>query len=99
MDLWGRVDFELGQIHPVERHWYLAVLGVEPARQGEGLGGLLLAELHRVVARGDPAPIYLESERPASIRFYQRRGYLERGVREVLGVRCVALGRGFPDTR
>jgi GNAT superfamily N-acetyltransferase len=47
--------------HPQDRsHWYLFILGTEPAAQGRGLGSALLAQmLARVDADGMPA--YLES--------------------------------------
>ena len=96
MDQWGRVNFELGQLHPDSPHWYLAVLGIEPGLQGRGLGGRLLAELDRVVATR-PAPIYLESDREQSVQFYRARGFEDRDERLVFGVRCVCLGRGFAD--
>jgi GNAT superfamily N-acetyltransferase len=96
MDQWGRASRELEELHPQEAHWYLAVLGVEPALHGQGLGAALLAELHQLVAER-PAPIYLECDDPRSVGFYQSQGYSERSVREVNGVRCVCLGRGFAD--
>ena len=51
---------ETEKLHPKEPHWYLAVIGVEPDRQGEGLGGKLLAA---VVGRLDETgvPAYLET--------------------------------------
>jgi hypothetical protein len=96
MDQWGRASRALAELHPREAHWYLAVLGVEPTLHGKGLGAALLAELHRLAA-ASPAPIYLESDHPRSVGFYRRLGYSERCVREVNGVRCVCLGRGFAD--
>ena len=46
--------------HPRELHWYLAVLGTEPASQGKGIGSALIAP---VLARCDEdgVPAYLES--------------------------------------
>ena len=45
---------ETEKLHPKAPHWYLAVIGVEPARQGEGLGGKLLsAVLDGVALPGD----------------------------------------------
>ena len=54
--------------------WYLWGLGVEPARQGRGLGGALLGP---VLARADTAgtPCYLETFNPASVPFYRRHGF------------------------
>lgn len=66
-------------VHPVESHWYLAVLGTEPARQGEGIGSALLAP---VLARCDRdwVPAYLESSKESNIAFYQRLGFEVTGT-------------------
>jgi ribosomal protein S18 acetylase RimI-like enzyme len=55
-------------------HWYLWGLGVEPARQGQGLGGALL---RTVLARADAAgsSCYLETFNPASVPFYRAHGF------------------------
>ncbi|MBI5297263.1 MAG: GNAT family N-acetyltransferase [Chloroflexi bacterium] len=57
-----------------EPHWYLFQLGVDPARQGGGLGGLLLSP---VLARADAMsmPCYLETNNPRAVRFYQKLGF------------------------
>lgn len=98
MDRWGQVAADLGAYHPVEPHWYLAILGVEPELQGQRLGTRLLAELLQLAARS-PAPVYLESDQPESVRFYRARGLLERATPAVLGVPCWCLGVGFADAR
>jgi ribosomal protein S18 acetylase RimI-like enzyme len=66
-------------------HWYLIVLGVEPAHQGQGIGGRLLQP---VLARADAAglPCYLETETAAALRFYQRHGFAVLAERDVPGV-------------
>ncbi len=55
-------------------HWYLFLLGIDPASQGRGLGGLLLQP---VLARADVAhlPCYLETNNPSAVRFYQKHGF------------------------
>ena len=72
-----RVLVGLGQVesrHPDERHLYLAVLGVDPDRQGEGLGsqvirpGLDLCDQERL-------PAYLETGKERNLAFYGRHGF------------------------
>jgi GNAT superfamily N-acetyltransferase len=61
--------------HPAApEHWYLAVLGTEPSRQGQGLGSTLLAP---VLEQCDEQAIgaYLESSKESNIAFYARHGF------------------------
>jgi ribosomal protein S18 acetylase RimI-like enzyme len=65
---------EMVRYHPQEPHWYLPMIGVEPAQQGRGLGAALLrAALQRVDAEGLPA--YLESTNPRNMPLYERHGF------------------------
>jgi len=65
---------QMDEHHPKTPHWYLPMIGVDPARQGEGVGSSLLAKaLERVDAEGLPA--YLESSNPANIPLYRRHGF------------------------
>lgn len=58
--------------HP--EHYYLAVLGTRPDRQGAGLGSALMAPvLDRCDTEGIGA--YLESSKEANIPFYRRHGF------------------------
>jgi GNAT superfamily N-acetyltransferase len=56
------------------RHWYLATLGVDPPRQGQGVGGALIQP---VLARADADGLscYLETEREINVTFYKRHGF------------------------
>jgi ribosomal protein S18 acetylase RimI-like enzyme len=55
-------------------HWYLMVLGVDPASQGRGHGSRLLAPvLERCDA--DDVCAYLESSKESNISFYARHGF------------------------
>jgi GNAT superfamily N-acetyltransferase len=65
---------EMGRCHPDEPHWYLPFIGVEPARQGSGLGAMLLqASLRTCDAARQPA--YLESTNPRNRPLYERHGF------------------------
>lgn len=60
--------------HPHRPHFYLAIVGVDPSRQGQRLGEALLAP---VLARcdADGLPAYLESSNPRNVSFYLRQGF------------------------
>ncbi len=60
--------------HPTDPHFYLWIVGVEPTRQGQGLGEALLGP---VLSRcdNDVVPAYLESTSPRNIGFYERLGF------------------------
>ncbi|SEG90687.1 Acetyltransferase (GNAT) family protein [Thermomonospora echinospora] len=60
--------------HPAEPHWYLSVIGTDPAAQGNGLGGRLLeSRLSRCDEEGLPA--YLESSKESNVPFYEKYGF------------------------
>src|SRR5579884_1581184 len=58
-----------------EPHWYLWVLGVDPSRQGQGIGGALLrAGIER--ADASHLPCYLETMNPDNVSLYQKFGFV-----------------------
>ena len=60
--------------HPEEDHWYLPLIGVDPARQGGGFGAALMG--HALVpCDRDKMLAYLESSNPANISLYERHGF------------------------
>jgi GNAT superfamily N-acetyltransferase len=64
--------------HPTEPHYYLAILGVDPSRQGHGLGSKVLQPmLDRCDTEGVPA--YLESSKQRNVPFYERHGFRVTG--------------------
>jgi len=65
---------EVERRHPRTPHWYLAVLGTEPDRQGHGIGSALLAPVLSACDR-DGVPAYLETARERNVDFYERRGF------------------------
>ncbi len=73
------------------RHWYLHYLGVEPRRQGRGLGGALLAP---VLATCDQerTPAHLEASTERNRMLYERNGF---SLTEVFDM----PGRGGPPIR
>jgi len=80
--------------HPVEPpHWYLAVLGTDPSRQGRGLGSAVLAPVLEQ-CDGDGVAAYLESSKERNIRFYARHGFRVTGeIKLPRGPRMWAMWR------
>ena len=64
--------------HPTEPHWYLSLIGVDPARRGQGIGAELLQ--HTLAITDEQGlPAYLESSNPANVSLYRRHGFEELG--------------------
>jgi GNAT superfamily N-acetyltransferase len=69
---------QMQSYHPAEPHWYLPLIGVDPAKQRRGYGSSLLSHaLERIDQERRAA--YLESTNPVNVPLYQRDGF------EVLG--------------
>nr|WP_231510290.1 GNAT family N-acetyltransferase [Fischerella sp. PCC 9605] len=66
-------------------HYYLEMLGVAPAYQGQGIGSLLLQPVLKQ-ADTEGLPCYLQTTTEKAVRFYQKHGF------EVL--RTVELPKG-----
>lgn len=60
--------------HPRIEHWYLVAIGVDPDRQGAGLGTRLLAP-GLAAADEDGLPAYLETEKERNLPFYGRHRF------------------------
>jgi ribosomal protein S18 acetylase RimI-like enzyme len=71
---WGEVFEALDALHPVEPHWYLGALGVDPGVHGRGIGSALLRGWLEDVDR-DARPAYLETDRVENVGFYRRVGF------------------------
>ncbi len=76
------VSEELSPHHPSEPHWYLPLVGVDPAHQRRGYGALLLEDTLRRCDR-DHVSAYLESTNPANIPLYERHGFELQGTVQV----------------
>lgn len=85
---WARFErliAHLDVLHPVyapEPHWYLAMLGVDPAQQRQGLGAALMAPVFAQADR-DGACCYLEAPTAANARYYANRGFQIVGETDV----------------
>jgi ribosomal protein S18 acetylase RimI-like enzyme len=60
--------------HPEDPHLYLAVLGTDPAAQGQGVGSALLRPGLDLCDR-EGLPAYLESSKESNLAFYARFGF------------------------
>ena len=65
---------QMGANHPHAPHWYLPLIGVEPTRQGRGVGSTLLAHALRR-CDDDQLPAYLEATSTGSRALYERHGF------------------------
>jgi len=60
--------------HPKKPHWYLQVIGTDPAKQGKGFASLIMRDrLSAIDAAHMPA--YLESSKPSNIPIYRNFGF------------------------
>jgi ribosomal protein S18 acetylase RimI-like enzyme len=93
---WSSVYRRLQPIHPFEPHWYLSVLGVDPAHQRQGVGSALLGHwLRQVDESGEPS--YLETDREESVRFYQRAGFEVAEELKIFNVEIWCMRRPASD--
>lgn len=92
---WGRVAAELFDLHPDERHWTLATLGVDPGAQRAGVGSELLAALTEHISEA-ALPVYLDTDRAENIAFYGRAGFEVIGTAEIEGVPVHRMLRPAP---
>jgi GNAT superfamily N-acetyltransferase len=98
------LDFlgQMSALHPLEPHWYLPLIGVEPSLQGRGLGSALLAQATRA-CDGLGLPAYLEATCPTNVALYLRHGFVPLGTIQVDDspplTRMRREPRGLPDRR
>jgi ribosomal protein S18 acetylase RimI-like enzyme len=64
--------------HPGPPHYYLAVLGTDPRRQGEGVGSALMGPVLQECDEQE-IPAYLESSKERNLDFYARHGFRVTG--------------------
>jgi ribosomal protein S18 acetylase RimI-like enzyme len=61
---------------PAVPHYYLGVIGIDPAQHGLGIGKKLLTSFCDLSASDElSGGVYLETANPANVRFYERAGF------------------------
>lgn len=97
MPLVGLGWLKLESGHPTKPpHWYLAVLGTEPASQGRGLGSQVLGAVLDQCDH-DGVGAFLESSKESNIDFYARHGF--RVTEEVKLVRGPSMWKMWREPR
>jgi len=64
----------MGIFRPREPVWYLALVGVDPDRQHQGLGRAVITP-GLAAADAEHSPAFLETQDPANLRFYESLGF------------------------
>lgn len=64
----------MGMFRPVSPVWFLAIAGVDPGRQGQGLGSAVIAP-GLAAADEERSPAFLETQDPANVSFYESLGF------------------------
>ena len=77
----------LDRRHPIEKHYYLQFIGVDPDHQGKGLGSALMQPVLDLCDR-EGCGAYLEGAEEVNLAFYERRGFAVADVND--------LGQGAP---
>lgn len=76
VERWERYPALADRHRPAAPNYGVGVIGVHPDYQGQGIGGRLLDAVHaRSLAHPTSTGVYLDTENPASKRFYERCGY------------------------
>jgi len=75
-------------------HWYLALLGVIPHHQGQGIGSTLIAPVLRLADK-ESIPCYLETFVSRNVSFYQRHDFqvVATAVEPQSGISCWIMKR------
>jgi ribosomal protein S18 acetylase RimI-like enzyme len=73
---------QMAKYHPTDPHWFLPLIGVDPAHRGKGLGDALMTHALQRVDR-DHVAAYLESTNPRNMSLYRRHGFDVLGTIQV----------------
>ena len=71
---------QMAHFHPEDANcWYLPIIGVDCAHQGQGIGAALMKHALQLID-GVGGSAYLESSNPRNVSLYQRHGFEAMGV-------------------
>jgi ribosomal protein S18 acetylase RimI-like enzyme len=70
---------------PVEEHWHLGPVGVEPGYQGRGVGGEVMRAVCTWLDEGGRRA-WLETDKARNVRFYSALGFEVATQADILGV-------------
>lgn len=73
---------QMAAYHPREAHWYLPLIGVDPAHHRKGIGSALLKKALNLCDR-EKLSAYLEASSPLNVPFYERCGFVPVGTVQV----------------
>lgn len=74
----GEFFGQVQELHPQIEHWYLPMIGADPAYIGQGLGAALMK--HALTrCDQDGLPSYLESSNLRNVSLYERHGFEKIG--------------------
>ena len=65
---------QISNFHPSQPHWYLGMLGVDPAQQNRGYASASIQGILDLCDRSE-LPAYLESSNSTNIAFYKKHGF------------------------
>ena len=85
LDTWRRNDLR-------DPHWHLGPLAVESSHRGRGVGSRLLHHCFSHTA-GDGTALYLETDTPGNVRFYEGFGFSVIATLPVLGAETWLMRR------
>lgn len=79
-------------------HWYLWMIAVDPDRQGEGLGGELMARTF-AEADGLGVPCYLETSHPRAKAIHEAHGFVTQDEGPIPGTALMVWSMVRPPVR
>lgn len=77
---------------PEEPHYYVTMIGVDPASQGKGLGKSVLKKIHEIAASSSH-PVALDTENEQNVAYYEHLGYELTAVRDLDGLPVYCMVR------